>query len=392
MTSLDESVIAQGDPDAAPAPHLTHEAGAAQDAVAAPAVDAAPVTDAAPAGGGGDELTWDFDIPLITDRFMLWEFFKVSGISALLVPILVGLMGFFVEGELVLLPWQVPVFAFAAMFVLFLLASLLLGNRHGATFHINADGVGYAARKRERRLNRLAIIVGVLGGSPTATGAGLLAASRETMFIPWEDVQRVKVYRGPRVIVLKDSWHVVQRLYCPPALFEQATRLVEVHHRAAADARLAEELALAKREAAEAAKRSDPLTASRAASSAARPVGGSLAHRLLLTAGGLILTVSAQAWYFNDGELAARAGIVGGVVIALSQLFREVAARQLFGFVGAIGVVWHAAMLGISAVEPIQGIYETTVSAVLDTEWLVVAAISTLALLGLALFPWIWKR
>lgn len=269
--------MAQGDPNAAAAPHLVHESGAAQADAAAPAVDAALVAGAAPATGGGDELTWDFDIPLITDRFMLWEFFKVSGISALLVPILVGLMGFFVEGELVMLPWQVPVFAFAAMFVLFLLASLLLGNRHGATFHVDSDGVGYAARRRERCLNRLAIIVGVLGGSPTATGAGLLAASRETMFIPWEDVRRVKVYRGPRVIVL-------------------------------------------------------------------------------------------------------------------SQLFREVAARQLFGFVGAIGVVWHAGMLGISAVEPIQGIYETALSAVLDTEWLVVAAVSTPALLGLALFPWIWKR
>ncbi len=353
--------------------------------------NAAPLSGAAPATRDEAELTWDFDIPLITDRFMLWEFFKVSGISALLVPILVALMGFFVEGELVLLPWQVPVFAFVAMFVLFLLASLLLGNKHGATFHLDANGVGYAARKREQRLNRLAIIVGVLGGSPTATGAGLLAASRETLFISWEDVERIKVYPGPRVIVLKDSWHVVQRLYCPPALFEQAAQLVESHHRTAVAVRLAEKAAAAAQEAAEATLRGDPLSASRAASAVGQ-VGRSLTNRLLLMGGGLLLTVGAQAWYFNDGELAARAGIVGGVVIALSQLFREVAARQLFGFVGAIGVVWHATMLGVSALEPIKGIYEPALTAVLDTELLVMAAVSTLALLALALFPWIWKR
>lgn len=182
---------------------------------------------------GSATITWRYDIPLLTSRFMLWEFAKVIAISVAVMPIVVGIAGLVAEGELVAVPWRVLALVAAIMFGLFALAALLLGNRHGAVFTVSPEGVGYEAAPRERRLKRLVAVLGTAGGRPSVAGAGLLAMSREADLIPWADIRSIKSYPAPRVIVFKDSWRVLARLYCPPELFESVAAACAAHHRAA---------------------------------------------------------------------------------------------------------------------------------------------------------------
>lgn len=183
-----------------------------------------------------DTITWRYDIPLLTSRFMLWEFFKVTAISVAVLPIAGLLIGLIAEGEIVLFPLRLIALVAAILMALFVIAALLLGNRHGAVFTVSPDGVGYEAEPRERRINRVVAVLGTAGGRPSVAGAGLLAMSREADHIPWEDIRSVKAYPGPRVVVLKNSWRVLARLYCPPELFDRVAAACIEYHTAARSA------------------------------------------------------------------------------------------------------------------------------------------------------------
>lgn len=179
-----------------------------------------------------DRIEWTYDIPLLTSRFMLWDFLRVILLSVVAMYVIVAVGGLIVERELIILPPMVFALTTGIMLGLFLLTSLLLGNRQGARFIVSKRGVEYRAEKRERSMNKLVVIVGLLARNPTAAGAGALAMTRERMFLPWESVHRVVVYRRLRVIELRNSWRTVLRLHCPPELFDDIVTAVETHHRA----------------------------------------------------------------------------------------------------------------------------------------------------------------
>jgi hypothetical protein len=180
-----------------------------------------------------DPIEWTYDIPLLTSRFMVWDFVRVILLSVVAMYVIVALGGLIIEQELIILPPMVFVLTTGIMASLFVLTSLLLGNRQGARFTVGARGVEYRAEKRERSMNKLVVLVGLLALNPTTAGAGTLAMTRERMLVPWESIHRVVVYPRARVIALRNSWRTVLRLHCPAELFDDVVGAVETHHRAA---------------------------------------------------------------------------------------------------------------------------------------------------------------
>jgi len=171
-------------------------------------------------------IEWEARVPLLTSRFRLWDFGKVIVISVAIMYALVAIMGWFVDGEFVLMPLMVILIAAGAMAALFAIACLLLGNRFTMRLAVGPEGVAYSSGAAERRWNRAAIIVGILAGSAGTAGAGLLASSREEGGFPWSDVHRANEHPAQRVISLRDSWHVLLRLHCTPDNYEQVLAIV----------------------------------------------------------------------------------------------------------------------------------------------------------------------
>lgn len=177
-------------------------------------------------------IEWRYDIPLLTSRFMLWDFLRVTLLSAALMYLIVIVAGLVFGQELILLPWQVPAIIVGVLLGLFVLASLLLGNRQGARFAVDPKGVEYHAEKRESRMNRIVATVGALMGSPTTAGAGALAMSREHLHLEWEGIREVRYYPSARVIAIRNSWRTMLRLHCPPELYDDVAAAVRHHHAA----------------------------------------------------------------------------------------------------------------------------------------------------------------
>ena len=328
-----------------------------------------------PAATGG-ALAWEYDIPLLTSRFLWWDFLKVAGISSASLWVLVAGMGWLVGEPAILPPVIVPI-AFGALMVLLALASLLLGSHYRSSFEVSSEGVAWAAGSRESKMNTFVTVAGAILGSPTTTGAGLLAKSSEAGLIEWSEVGRLRVHPGPRVISVMNSWRVVIRLHCPPELFDAVVALCEAEFAAAQAARIAE-----KAEAAADASLKAP----------ARPLWSRIAWAVLCLA--LTAAMFAWGWMETGTETASRIALIGGVLVAVAAAL-EGPARRILGAFGAIGVSFQVWALTVSAFDtftvpdydPVRGaIREELFSATLDTPVLVLASMATLGLLIIALW------
>lgn len=174
----------------------------------------------------GETIEWEYRVPLLTSRFMLYDFAKVIVISVVIMYVLVAIMGWFIDGEFVLMPPQVFLIAGGGMAALFAIACLLLGNRFTMQLSVGPEGVGYATGSRERKWNRAAVIIGILAGSAGTAGAGLIASSNEEGGFPWAEIHRANEHPKPRVISLCNSWRVVLRLHCTPENYEPVRAIV----------------------------------------------------------------------------------------------------------------------------------------------------------------------
>lgn len=300
-------------------------------------------------------ITWDRDVPLLTNRFILWDLARAAVISALLMEALVAVMGLLAEGELVILPWQAPVLGAGALMVLMAVACLLLGNRVGMWAGVGPAGVAWASGRREKAVNRGVAVIGALAGSATTAGAGLLATASETGAVEWRDVHRAIEHPARRVISIRNSWRTVVRLYCTPENHEAVTAIVREG------------------------------VARGAAERAANPAPKRSRLRAGLWIAGTVLGGAlSAAWTFRPGETAV--WIACAVVFCAISGFAEGVARRLFAAFTLLSLVPLAWLYAGEALSPYESIFGgAKLTWTLDTGWLGVAVAGQLLLLGMTL-------
>jgi hypothetical protein len=165
------------------------------------------------------EISWEVSVPLLTNRFILYDLLKVWGISSLILfLILTGISVY--DWKWRVFTGMLPVAGLVSAGLLGLLILVMLGffwNRFPMGFSLSPRGARVVSlSRRGRGGNRLAVILGALAGKPGVAGAGLLGLAQEIATVGWDDVRRVNIHAPARVISLMDSWHVVMRLYCTP--------------------------------------------------------------------------------------------------------------------------------------------------------------------------------
>jgi hypothetical protein len=190
-----------------------------------------PETDlASQASPATAEISWEISVPLLTNRFILYDLLKVWGITSLIL--------FLILTGIAVYDWKwrsftgmLPVVGLVSAGLLGLLILVMLvffWNRFPMGFSLGPQGARVVSLSRRGRWgNRLAVILGALAGKPGVAGAGLLGLAQETVTVVWDEVRRVKVHAPDRVISLMDSWHVAMRLYCTPQNYDMV--LTAVH-------------------------------------------------------------------------------------------------------------------------------------------------------------------
>jgi len=95
-------------------------------------------------------ISWLYGILLLTNRFLVWDIVRVLVLAVVAMYVLVAMGGLIIERQLIILPPVAFVVTLGIMLGLFVITGLLLGNRIGAQFAVDSQGVTYEAHKRER--------------------------------------------------------------------------------------------------------------------------------------------------------------------------------------------------------------------------------------------------
>ncbi len=173
------------------------------------------------------EVTWDFRIPLATNRYILLDSAKALGIAGgfLLIFMLVITRGEYLDQTLTLVG---GVMGFLLL-VYFFVMVVIFGNGYNATFKVGDNGIWYGSGKKESTLSKGAVTVSALVGSLKSLGPAVLGASQLSGEFHWNRIKSVHVNETRRVITIIDDWHVQLRIYCTTETYTPVLAIIEDH-------------------------------------------------------------------------------------------------------------------------------------------------------------------
>ena len=164
-----------------------------------------------------EPLSWTINVSLLASPVVLRQTGGVLMMTFVLVSLLVGSV-FVLEddwagivptlGVLALVHLGLALGAFAVMVLYF-------GNRIVMAFRLDERGVlSQVQDSKAKKAAQLATLLGLATGNFSAAGAGMLARSGASSFVPWKDVQRVRYDDARHTIYLKNGWRTRAALFC----------------------------------------------------------------------------------------------------------------------------------------------------------------------------------
>jgi len=182
-----------------------------------------------------DELRWEIYVPIWRNRFILQGLWLALGIPfGTVIAVIVILSG----GDVMGTDAKYALFLIILLFALtYLLTLILYGGKYAPGFILEKSGVTNYTQagqaKKNRVLNSIVIVFGLMKGNFTAAGAGMLAQSRQVMRIKWKNVRWVKYYPRENTIMIKGGFAEKISLFCTAENYAEAERAVRGYLEAA---------------------------------------------------------------------------------------------------------------------------------------------------------------
>lgn len=168
-------------------------------------------------------LTWETRIRVLTNPTVWSSLLLAFGIPSVLLGIFVAFIAKRPDYALL-----VPLVTLSILFGLFIMVGLVIDLFGGfkAVFFLTSHGVRSVAGKGAKAASTAAVLAGIFSGNPGVAGAGLLAESEQNVFIPWQDITKLKVKAWRRFIMVKREWgYKPIGLYCTPGNFPQVMEI-----------------------------------------------------------------------------------------------------------------------------------------------------------------------
>lgn len=116
------------------------------------------------------------------------------------------------------------------LFLTWLLIMVVYRGKYDVEYLLDNRGAFCRTQKKQakanRRINGLTVALGLLSGTPSASGAGMLAQLRQDEFLKWNCVTSVKYKPRQNVIILRGGWTENITLFCSKENYAQVAQLV----------------------------------------------------------------------------------------------------------------------------------------------------------------------
>jgi hypothetical protein len=120
----------------------------------------------------------------------------------------------------------------AALFILtYLLILVLYGGKYDVGFVIDSQGILCYTQSHQAKTNRivngLTVVLGLLSSKPAAAGAGMLAGTKQSIFLKWNNIKKVKYSPKQHVIMLRSSLTESIALFCTEENYHTVEEIIK---------------------------------------------------------------------------------------------------------------------------------------------------------------------
>lgn len=172
-----------------------------------------------------EAVRWEISVPIFKNKIIIKQLGIGLGIPFGLVALLIG----YTSGRSVYTLYSLSLIAALFIFTWLFIMAVYRG-KYEAEFVLDGKGALCRTQTRQAQKNRiintLAIVLGLLSGKPAAAGAGMLARSGQEVFIRWNRVAKVTYKPQSRIILLRGGWTEQIALFCTDENYLLAERLV----------------------------------------------------------------------------------------------------------------------------------------------------------------------
>jgi hypothetical protein len=160
-----------------------------------------------------EKIQWQISVSIFKNTVVLKQLGIVIGIPFGLVALVIGLA----SGKSVYALYGLGLIA-ALLFFTWLFIMAVYRGKYEAEFVLDDKGVLCRTQakqaKKNRIVNAITVVLGLLSGKPAVAGAGSLAQSRQETFLKWNRVTKVKYKPKRHTILLLGGWTEQVALFC----------------------------------------------------------------------------------------------------------------------------------------------------------------------------------
>lgn len=160
-----------------------------------------------------EKIEWSSNVPIFKSSIIIKQLVIAIGIPFSIVIVLIAANSGLSQNTMYAVGMIV-----VTLFLTFLFIKAVYGGNYHAKFIVDNEGVKCSTqdkyRKRNRIINALTVLVGLLVIKPAVAGAGLIAESKSVVFIPWKNVKSVKYNDAKQIILINGKLTQSIALFC----------------------------------------------------------------------------------------------------------------------------------------------------------------------------------
>jgi hypothetical protein len=161
------------------------------------------------------DFEWKISVSIFSNRTILSQLAIGIGIPF---GILILVLIFLIDPENISYTFYALGLIAALFFFTYLLILVVYRGKYEVCYQINEKGISCYSppnqAKKNRTINGLTFVLGVLTRKPAVLGAGIIAETKQSVFIPWSDIQKVTYTPNQNTIFVKGHPTQTIAIFC----------------------------------------------------------------------------------------------------------------------------------------------------------------------------------
>lgn len=178
-----------------------------------------------------DKVHWQIQVPIFKNRTIMNQLGIAIGIPFGIIALIIVVS----SGKSIYTLYGLGLILTLFLFTWFFLM-LVYGGTYDVEFLLDSKGATCRTEakqaKKNKIINGLTILLGFVSTRPGVAGAGMLAASRQVVFISWQQVTKINYKPEQNTILLRADWLNSMALFCTSENYHEVEQFVKYNLKA----------------------------------------------------------------------------------------------------------------------------------------------------------------